>query len=554
MSTSLSAGLSGLLAHQRKLDVVGHNLANINTTGYKARRTRFTDLLYQEVKPVAGASTTSSGTGAIQVGSGVRISHVSIAFGQGTLEETGGEFDFAIDGGGFFVLNGADNTNLYTRAGAFQLDTDGLLVDAGTGLAVQRLGTLGDIDGPGIGFQTPGDDRITIPFGTQLPGVVTTNLDLEGNLDAGAERPLSRSLVSAAPMLDGGVAATGATLLNDLDTSINPFVTGDRIIIAGADADGTPLSTSMAVDGTTTIDDLITAVSAAFPGATATIDDDGTFTLTADETGESFLSLDLEGDPGNTGSMNLAAHRMLIGEVGNDGAVVDSSVEVFDQQGRAHIIQLQYQKQDNNEWSVTASIDEDSGTVIDGEIQRLRFGEDGSFQQVESVGIGDASFTFQFDGQANPQVIEVELGTPNQFNGLTQTSNPSATRTTQDGFPAGELLEASITEDGVIEGIASNGRRVTIAQIAMATFQNQAGLDARGSNHYAESAVSGVANIGSGTTGGRGSVRIGQLEASTVDVALEFTQLIVAQRGFSASARTITVTDEVLQELNGIIR
>ncbi|MFK7818273.1 MAG: flagellar hook protein FlgE [Planctomycetaceae bacterium] len=554
MSTSLSAGLSGLLAHQRKLDVVGHNLANVNTTGYKARRTRFADMIYQEVKPVAGASTTSSGTGAIQVGSGVRISHVSIAFGQGTLEETGGEFDFAIDGGGFFVLNGADNTNLYTRAGSFQLDTDGMLVDAGTGLAVQRLGTLGDIDGPGIGFQEPGDDRIVIPFGTQLPGVVTTNLELEGNLDASAAKPLSRTLVSAAPMLDGGAPATAATLLNDLDTSINPFVTGDRINIVGSDADGTPLSTSMAVDGTTTVGDLVTAVSAAFPGATASIDGDGTFTLTADATGESLLSLDLEGATGNTGSMNLAAHRMLIGETGNDGAVVDSSVEVFDQQGRAHIIQLQYQKVDNNEWSIRASIDEDSGSIIDGEIQRIRFGEDGSFQQVESVGIGDASFTFQFDGQANPQTIEVELGTPNQFNGLTQTSNPSATRTTQDGFPAGELLEASITEDGIIEGIASNGRRVVIAQIAMATFQNQSGLDARGSNQYAESAVSGEANIGSGTTGGRGSVRIGQLEASTVDVALEFTQLIVAQRGFSASARTITVTDEVLQELNGIIR
>lgn len=554
MSTSLSAGLSGLLAHQRKLDVVGNNLANVNTTGYKARRTQFADMIYQTVKPVTGASTTSSGTGAVQIGSGVRVSQVGIRFGQGTLQETGGEFDFAVDGGGFFVLNGPSSRNLFTRDGAFQLDSDGILVDAGSGLSVQRLGTLGDIDGPGVGFQTPGDSRIRIPFGSQIPGIATAEMELQGNLDASAAKPEARSLISAAPMLEGGVPATGATLLNDLDTIIDPFVPGDQLNIAGTDADGTPVSSSLAVDGTTTIDDLLTAISAAFGGATATVDADGGLTLTADATGESLLSMDMEGDAGNTGSLNTAAHYMRIGEEGNEGAVIDSSVEIFDSQGRAHIVRLQYQKIADNEWNLSAKLDEASGQVIDGQVQRIRFGEDGSYQQVESIGLGDARFIFQFDGLANPQEITLELGTPNQFNGLTQTSNPSATRITQNGFPAGELLEASVTEDGIIEGIASNGRRVQVAQVAMATFQNQNGLDVLGSNQFGESATSGTANIGSATTGGRGAIRIGQLEASTVDVALEFTQLIVAQRGFSASARTITVTDEVLQELNGIVR
>jgi flagellar hook protein FlgE len=146
------------------------------------------------------------------------------------------------------------------------------------------------------------------------------------------------------------------------------------------------------------------------------------------------------------------------------------------------------------------------------------------------------------------------LGTPNQFDGLTQVASSSATRLNQNGFPAGTLVEANVTADGIIEGIATNGRRVQIAQLAMATFQNQKGLTGQGGNQFAESISSGQAQIGAGTTGGRGAIRIGQLEASTVDVALEFTQLIIAQRGFSASARTITVTDEMLQELNQIIR
>ena len=555
MSIALSAGLSGLLAHQRKLDVVGNNLANVNTTGYKARRTQFSDMVYQTVRPVTGASTTgSSGTNGVQVGSGVRISQVDVQFGQGTLQETGGEFDFAIDGGGFFVLNGPSGGNLYTRDGGFQLDASGTLVESGTGYPAQRLGTLGDSEGPGTGFQTPGDSTIRVPFGSQIPGIATTSMQLDGNLDAAAAGPRERSLVSAAPMQVAGAPAALTTLLNSLDSIVDPFVPGDSIDITGTDADGSSLTLSLSVDGTTTVGDLVTAISGLYSGASAELDDDGNLTLTASDTGESFLSLDLENNGFNTGAMNFATHRMLVEEAGNTGAVVDSSVEIFDSQGRSHIIRLQYQKVDDNEWDLTASIDEDTGTIIDGLVQRIRFGEDGAFQQVQPTGVGDAKFIFSFDGQANPQVLHIGLGTPNQFDGLTQVASSSATRVDQNGFPAGTLVEANVTADGVIEGIATNGRRVQIAQLAMASFQNQMGLEAQGANHFSESLSSGQAQIGSGTSGGRGSIRIGQLEASTVDVALEFTQLIVAQRGFSASARTITVTDEMLQELNGIIR
>lgn len=555
MSIALSAGLSGLLAHQRKLDVIGHNLANVNTTGFKARRTRFSDMVYQTVKPVAGSSTTGSGgSNAIQIGSGVRIAKADIQFGQGTLQETGGEFDFAIDGGGFFVLDGPGGQALYTRDGGFQLDSTGHLIDGGSGYAVKRMGTLGDIQGPGVGFQTPGDPKIRIPFGTQIPGVQTGTMQLEGNLDARAIGPRARILTSAGPFLNGGAAAATTDLLNDLDTIVTPFTGGDSVEITGTDADGTPVASSFAVDGTTTLGDLLGAIDTLFAGATSSLDTDGNLLLTADSTGESFLSLDLENNSGNTGELNFAAHRMLIEQAGNEGALVDSSVEIFDSQGRAHSVTLQYQKVADNEWNLTASIDETSGTVIDGEVHRIRFGEDGSFQSVENSGIGDAKFIFQIDGLANPQEITLDLGTPTEFDGLTQVANSSSTRVGQDGFPSGSVVEANVTADGVIEGIATNGRRIQIAQLAMAMFQNPSGLLAGGSNYYSESVASGQAQIGNPTTGGRGSVRIGQLEASTVDVALEFTQLIVAQRGFSASARTITVTDEILQELNGIIR
>ncbi len=551
--TALASGLSGLLAHQRKLDVVGHNLANINTTGYKTRRTHFADLLYQTVKPVAGSSSTSSGLGAAQIGSGVRLGRINADMAQGTLQETGGEFDMAIDGQGFFVLNGPEG-DLYTRAGFFQLDAEGYLIDAASGLPVQRLGTLGDTGAPGEGVQTPGDSRIKVPFGMQVPGKATTEMSLAGNLDAEAHNPQEHILASVNPLLAGGLAATSATLLNDLDTSGIPFTGGDSVEIIGSDVDGSPVLLSLPVDGTTTVGDLVTAISSAFSAATASLDAAGTLTLTADVVGESHLSLEMANAAGNTGELDFDAHRTLVEQAGLDGATVDSAVEVFDSEGRAHVIQLQYQKVSENEWDITALVNGGTGTVIDGLISGVRFNDDGSFQQVDNIGLGDARLTFQFDGINDAQELEIDLGQANQFSGLTQVANSSGTRYTQNGFAAGELNQVSVGAGGIIEGVATNGRLTPLAQLAMARFTSASNLDSRGSNHFAASSASGVAQIGTPTTDGRGTVRVGQLEASTVDVALEFAQLIIAQRGFSASARTITVTDEMLQELNGIIR
>ena len=551
--SALASGLSGLIANQRKLDVVGNNLANLNTTAFKTRRTSFADLLYQTITPSAGESTTSSGLGAVQTGSGVRVSTVDVNFAQGTLQETGTDFDMAIDGSGFFVLNGAGE-NLYTRDGGFLLDSNGVLVDGGSGFSVQRVGTLGEPGVSDVGFQIPGDPRIRVPFGAQVPGTATSHMEFAGNLDAEAANPEARILQTANPVETGGAPATAATLLNDLDTSIVDYVAGDFLEFSGTDADGSPVSLSIAVDGSTTVGDLVTQMNSVLSGAVAALGPGGEISVTANDTGESLLSLELEDNPANTGSLNTDAHSLLIAVEGREGEVVESSVQIFDNGGSAHILRLAYQKVGENEWNLNASLDPGAGTVIDGSITGIRFNENGAFQQVDTLGIGDAQFSFQFAGQATAQDITVGLGTPNQFDGLTQVANRSTTRSDQNGFPAGSLNQETVSTDGIIEGIATNGRRVQLAHIAMATFNYQEALDVRSSNHFAQWNASGAPNIGSATTGGRGLIRVGQLEPSNVDVALEFTQLILAQRGFSASARTMTVTDEMLQELNTIIR
>ena len=125
---------------------------------------------------------------------------------------------------------------------------------------------------------------------------------------------------------------------------------------------------------------------------------------------------------------------------------------------------------------------------------------------------------------------------------------------TQDGFPPGTINSVSIGLDGTIQGVASNGISVPIAQLAIAFFENEKGLQATGDNYYVQSLNSGDPQLGIAGSGSRGLVQGGSLETSNVDVAFEFTQLIIAQRGFSANARTITVSSDVLEELTNIVR
>lgn len=553
MPNSLLTGVSGLVAHQRMLDVVGNNLANINTTAYKVQRSLFSDLLYETISTASDSAGDTGGTNPKQIGSGVRLQQVDREFGQGNLELTGGLFDFAIQGDGLFVLD--DGTGVrYARAGAFGLDKSNVLVDPSSGFRVQRFGTVGEGDGAKLGFQTAGDSSIQIPFGTLIPGEETTTASLIGNLDANLSQAVAEVFTSATPYTAGGAAATAATSLNSLDSNTSPYAAGDSIAITGTDVDGSIINSSFAVDASTTMGDLVTAISGAYTGATASIDASGNLVLTADNPGEASLSLALGDAAGNAGATSFSNHSQVATIHGSDADTVTRDVEVFDVQGGAHLLQLTFTKQADSVWDVAASIDPSEGTLIDGAIQQIVFSDDGSLQQVLGTGTGDTDMIVKFAGIATPQTIQFNLGTGNSFNGLTHLVTDSSLSAVQDGFAAGTLNSISVGPDGILSGVASNGRIVPIAQLAIATFRNTKGLTSLGDNFYEQSLNSGEAQVGAATTGGRGFINGGQLESSNVDIAFEFTRLIVAQRGFSANARTITISDEVLEELTNIVR
>lgn len=558
MSNALLTGVTGLRVHQQMLEVVGNNVANLNTTGFKSQRVRFADLVYQTLQQ-ATSTTAGSGTNPLQVGLGVRVAAIDTDLQQGSLEATGGDFDLAIQGNGFFVVNNGTQ-DFYTRAGAFGLDQDNFLVDPATGLRVQRTGTVGEGDAVNPAFQTPGDNDIRVPFGTSIAGNATATITLQGNLTASAVGPLATTLTSSQPLLASGAPATSATDLNSLDTNLVDYVAGDQILLTGSN-NGVAVTATLTVanpPSSTTVASLLSAITAAFgPDATASLDPQGNIVLTANATGPRTLTLNLSDQtaPANTGSTTWNRYNLVTTVPGKDGDTVSTAIQVFDTQGTAHTLTLTFQKQSSNLWDLTAAIDPSEGTLPDNQVTGLQFNDDGSFQSATGTGLGDAFLTMQIAGLSNTQTIGFSFGSPNGFNGLTQYGGAtSVAAINQDGFAAGSLTDVSVSKTGMIQGVFTNGRILPLAQLALALFSNPAGLDRQGDNYYALSTQSGLPLIGAAQAGGRGSIQQGSLEASNVDVTLEFTRLIIAQRGFQVNARTITVADQVLQEVANIIR
>jgi flagellar hook protein FlgE len=555
MANSLLTGISGLRGHQKMLEVVGNNLANLNTTAFKSSRVLFSDLMYELQR---GASSSSSGllgsVNSVQIGTGSRLSQVDLNFAQGNLESTGNDLDLAVDGGGFFVASSAERT-YFTRAGAFSLDESGYLSDPSTGYLVKRSGTVGEPDGSNPAFQVPGDDNVYVPKGVSIPGQITTELMVEGNLSSSSTGPLAREVITNTPFREGGLPATLTTLLNDLDNNITNYTGTDKILIGGRKSDGSlPDLSELPVGPTTTIGDLVAALNTAFGGATVTLDSLGNIVATANTTGPSFLTVSFSDGPTNTGRSDLEDQEMILLSQGKNADSVFQSVEVFDESGAAHSIGLRLTKQADQSWTLVASMSPSEGTIHDAIVEGISFQPNGAFAQTTGTGIGDPNISVQFRGMLAPQTIRLTFGTPGQFDGLTSLGQNSSLTLDPDGYPPGELSEVQIDSEGKVIGLASNGLRIPLAQLAIASFRNPDGLVAIGNNYYTSSAASGTPDIGAALTGSRGAVRSGQLEGSNVDLALEFTRLIIAQQGFSANARTITVTDEILQELTSIIR
>ncbi len=560
MSFALSCGVTGLQAHQKMLDIAGNNLANVNSTAFKASRITFSELLTETIKKASQPTASVGGSNPQQMGSGVTVSGISPDTAQGNIVNTGNPLDVAIEGEGYFVLNDGQQ-NIYTRAGAFAVDESSTLVDPATGYRIQRTGSMGEVDG----FQIPGDSNVHVPYDASMPAKATSKMVVSGNLSADASSSAQTQVVSSniAYTCDDGTAAELSTEIDQLDQfsggsgTSGQLGTGESgtITIGGYQPDGTTISDSFVVSDTATLGDLIDHLNDnVLSGATASLVN-GHIRITDDSSGYSKtdMTLPYSGD----GSLTDPAYFEITTVGGEE--IKSMNITIYDSQGAKHVLTGAFVRTGTtNTWDMML-------TAITGDVQQIAPANrriegisfdagDGSFAGLGSSTASNFVMTFAHD-TANPQTIEVDLGTVGKFDGLTQfAGNSTAVAREQDGYEAGRLSSVSINSEGLLIGAFSNGIKKNVAALQIGLFQNPAGLESTGGGYFIPSANSGEAVATQAMTSGAGSIHGGALEKSNADVATEFVNMIQAQNGFQANARTIRVANEILRELSNLIR
>jgi flagellar hook protein FlgE len=559
MSFSLPAGVTEPQAHQKMLDIAGNNLANVNTTAFKASRIIFSQLLSETIKNASQATSTIGGTNPQQMGSGVGIAGISPNVMQGNIVNTGNPLDMAIEGEGYFVLRGPEG-DVYTRAGAFGVDAQGNLVDPATGYLVQRTGSTGVDDG----FQQSGVSSIHVPYDVALPANATSTITVQGNLSADAVLPAvqTQKLTSNVTYtVNNGTAAEGTTLLDDLDQSTSGTYTSATLTVSGYEHDGTALvdGTPLSVTAATDLDAVIAHINTVLGATNATASlVNGRIQITDVDSGYSLSDVTLTFANGAAGTADFQEPAYFeLTTVGGE-EVKDVRITTYDSLGGKHVMAAAFVRTDtSNLWDMVL-------TSISGEVEQITMANrrirDIQFDSSTGAYIGlagtppdDSQFVVTFEDMT-PQTLAISMGTVGGFNGLTQLAgNSTAAVTAQDGYESGNLSRVSVDQEGTLIGWFSNGVKKDIASLQIGLFRNPVGLESVENGYFIASANSGEPVATQGLTAGAGAVRGGALENSNVNEANEFIAMIQAQNGYQANARTIRIANEMLRELTNII-
>jgi flagellar hook protein FlgE len=423
------------------------------------------------------------------------------------------------------------------------------------------------------------NSSIHIPWGTSMPASATTEIVMNGNLRSSADsnQATYNKLVSNTSFTtaSGANAANSGTYLSDLDQWATGLGVGDTgtILMSGVREDGTTFTdqaitwTGAAAGSGATMQDILDQVSALYNNSTATLDANGKIVLTAGEKGYNqaqITKMSYVPDGGESLTMPTYFNYATIG--GNDSK--SFSMTVFDGMGEQHVLSGAFVKTDTpNTWdlvitSVSGELDKSWGgydvlndSSLNRRISGIEFNMDGSYKGLNSAS-ETSTFSVRFANSPVAQEIYLNLGAEGEFTGLTQFSGQSSTASalTQNGYGSGSLSSVSIDKSGVVVGMYTNGVKVDIAQLQIGVFSNPNGLEAVGSGYYMPTANSGEPIPTIAGTGGAGTIRGQSLENSNVDMATEFVNLMQAQNGYQANARTIRVATDILRELTGLIR
>ncbi|MFO7845607.1 MAG: flagellar hook protein FlgE [Balneolaceae bacterium] len=531
---SLNSGVSGLRSFQTKMDVIGNNIANVETTGFKSSRVSFSEMMNQRLGR-SGAGGENAPQLSNEVGLGVRVSSIDRDFSQGAMQTTGKETDLAIEGSGYFMV-GDGNQNLMSRAGNFVFNKEGLLVDQG-GRVVQ--GYNADNQGQILGGGATEDIRVD--FENALPPKQTENIKLAGNLNASTS---AAQVIQGQNGLtvDGGGVANLNTDINDLSQTIDDLADGDTISFDVTLNDGTTQTLDFTYNAGSTMEDLITSfnnqLNAGGDEGQMTLVD-GLMVLRSAEMGDSELEIN-DVSVNGTGNVNFPAFQ-----VSQEGTTSSRtmSTTVYDDLGRAHSMTLEFTQVGPSEWEYEASF-VDGEEITDGATGTVEFDELGQLSSDNML-----EMTFEPGTGANATSFEIELGDSAQGTRFTQYSGSNTAKVVnQDGYTQGELVDISIDGDGQVQGIYDNGNNMVLAQLALAQVQNESGMEMVGNGLFRATSAAGETFINTANNFADANINSGSLEGSNVDLAKEFTDMITSQRAYQSSARVISTSDEMLME------
>ncbi|MFN0196535.1 MAG: flagellar hook-basal body complex protein [Planctomycetaceae bacterium] len=578
LTSALNTSLNGLSLNEVSIDVLGNNIANAGTNGFKASQVLFTTQLARTISVGSRPGGDNGGTNPRQIGLGSSTAAIVKDFTQGGITNSTSPSDLAIQGDGFFILTGPEG-DTYSRNGNFNLNQDNVLTTA-TGSKVQ--GYLADFDT----FTLPdtkvlGD--IEIPLGLLNAVQATSNVDLSGSLRTTDEAVSGTqgSLIFTRAFTDtsGGAAATdpidASTLLSSvfIDGSSTPlFSVGDVIEFTGRKGSraletqtfrSTETTSPGEVTATSTVGDLLAYLQGALGIATqaddSTIPDDSTGDAIGDGPGVTVNAageIQILGNAGLHNDIDLSLGDMSINDVeidlGFDKAqesIGESTVvdfPVFDSLGQQVNIKFTTHLESRDDTSTTYRyiVETDGDAGLDTMIYTgvVVFNSEGSVDDegtfIVSIDRANAASTLQF---------EVDLS---NLTGIVALNSSSFLQLqSQDGSAPGALTNFVIDESGTINGVFNNGIIRTLGQIPLARFSNAQGLLEAGVGSYREGVASGPAQVVTAGDNGMGTIRAGAVELSNTDIGRSLVDLIVSATNYRGNARVISSVQQLVDEL-----
>jgi len=563
LTSALNTSLNGLTLNETTIDVLGNNIANAGTNGFKSSTVLFTTQLSRTLSVGAAPTATTGGTNPRQIGLGATTSAISKDFTQGSVTNSTSPSDLAIQGDGFFILDGADG-NVYSRNGNFSLNSNSLLVNA-QGNRVQGYGVDDNLN-----LVTTQLTDISIPLGDlniaqQTQNIVMTGALLPtGILGSQGAQFLSQAMTNTS----GGVAAANPIVAGTLLSSVyadgstaNMFTVGETLSYSPKKGGRTLGPETLLIGAGTTVGDLLTLMDSTIGiHSGGAIPNDPNKLPAAGQPGVDVVNGQIQ-VVGNQGVVNDLL--LSVGDLTSNGSSVpisytsaqtadgESAVTdfvVFDSLGQVVTVKMSAVLESRTTNSTTfryfleSPDDSDQDVVIsDGTIVFDNIGK------VQSGGTTVFSIDRDSSAAVSPMQITADLS---NISGISSAAAGSRLAlTSQDGSDAGTLTSFAISESGVINGVFDNGIIRTMGQITLARFSNPQGLVENGSNTFGEGVGSGPPLLATPGNFGAGTVRAGAIELSNTDIGRNLVDLIVASTNYRGNARVISSIQQLVDEL-----